>query len=312
MTLHDIYDAVDDSSRESSGFSVTSVLKILGISRSGYYSYINHETTETEKREAETADLVANIFSGSHNLYGSPKIAAEINKHQKDKVSQKYIWKIMKKMGLKPKYISHKTITTKSKDFSRKLKNILSRKFNPDKPDAVWCTDITYIWTYDDGFVYLTSVIDLFSRKIVGWTLTRTMEADAVLECINTAIRRRGLDHPLIIHSDRGVQFTSEQYRKITEGMTRSYSKKGTPWDNACIESWHALLKRECIKFHKIRNYHEAKTIVFNYIEGFYNTVRIHSHCDYLSPDEYEKNYYSSLGSAIIAGPEIVKAVAEI
>ena len=96
----------------------------------------------------------------------------------------------------------------------------------------------------------------------------------------------------IMVNSDRGVQYTSEEYRKATEGMDRSYSKKGTTWNNACIESWHSLLKRECIRFHKIMNYHEAKSIIFSYIEGFYNMVRIHSHCEYQSPDEYEEEYY--------------------
>ena len=216
----------------------------------------------------------------------------------------------MKKLGIKPKYIRHRTITTVSRNFSNELKNILNRHFNPEKPDAFWCTDITYIWTYDDGFVYLASVMDLYSRKIVGWCVTRTMDANVVLECIEMAKRRRGIDHPVVIHSDRGVQYTSEAYRKATEGMIRSYSKKGTPWDNACIESWHSLLKRECIRFHKIMNYHEAKSIIFSYIEGFYNTVRIHSHCEYQSPDEYEEEYYEKKVNNIIASNEIVEVVA--
>ena len=286
------------------------MLAILGISRSDYYYYMNHEMTKTEERRMKVTDSVVKIFNESVQLYGSPKIAALINRSCEDKVSQKYVLGIMKKLGIKPKYIRHRTITTVSRNFSSELKNILHRHFNPEKPDAFWCTDITYIWTYDDGFVYLASVMDLYSRKIVGWCVTRTMDANVVLECIEMAKRRRGIDHPVVIHSDRGVQYTSEAYRKATEGMVRSYSKKGTPWDNACIESWHSLLKRECIRFHEIMNSHEAKSIIFSYIEGFYNMVRIHSHCEYQLPDEYEKEYYDKEVNNIMTSNKIVEVVA--
>lgn len=287
-----MYEAIEEQRECSSDFSTSSVLKILGISRSAFYAYENHQPTKTEQRRIDTTEKVLKVYLDSHCIYGSPKIMHVINNSQEDKVSQRYVYDIMKKLGIKPKYIKHTTITTRAKNFSKKLKNILKREFNPDKPDAVWCTDITYIWTYEDGFVYLTSVIDLFARKIVGWVLTRTMDADVVLECIRKAKRKRNVINPMVIHSDRGVQYTSELYDQITEGMTQSYSRKGNPWDNACIESWHALIKRECLNNHKIMTYEEAKKLVFNYIEGFYNTVRIHSHCDFKSPDQYEMEYY--------------------
>ena len=157
-----------------------------------------------------------------------------------------------------------------------------------------WCTDITYIWTQEEGFVYLTSIMDLYSRKIIAWKLTKTMEVEEVLKCLEEAKRRRKTDNPVVIHSDRGVQFTSKKYYNLTVGMIGSYSKKGNPWDNACIESFHALIKREWLNRKKINDYSEAYQMVFEYIEGFYNTVRIHSHCDYQSPNKYEKNYYQN------------------
>ncbi|MGN0284672.1 MAG: IS3 family transposase [Segatella copri] len=152
-------------------------------------------------------------------------------------------------------------------------------------------TDIAYIWTQDDGFVYLTSIMDLFSRKIIAWTLTKTMIAEEVLKCVDIAKLRRKIKTPLVIQSDRGVQFTSNEYKEKTQDMILSCSWKGTPWDNACIESFHSLIKRECIQFYKIRDYKHAYQIIFEYIEGFYNTIRIHSHCGFISPNEYEKKY---------------------
>lgn len=166
----------------------------------------------------------------------------------------------------------------------------LDEQFTPDRPNAVWCSDITYIWT-TDGFVYLTSIMDLFSRKIIAWTLSQTLEVSSVIHTINKAKARRNTKLPLIIHSDRGSQYVSQAYREATAKMQRSYSKKAFPWDNACIESFHALIKREWLNRFKIRDYQQAYRLIFEYIEAFYNTKRIHSHCDYMSPDDFEKLY---------------------
>ena len=137
--------------------------------------------------------------------------------------------------------------------------------------------------------------MNLYSRKIIAWVLSETLEAYHVVECIEKAKKIRRITHPLILHTDRGCQYVSDAFRKATEGMVNSYSKKAYPWDNACIESFHALLKREWINRFKIFNYRHAYKLVFEYIETFYNTVRTHSHCGYLSPDQYEKEYYAAL-----------------
>lgn len=267
------------------------MLKILGVSKSGYYDFIKRKPSKQKVRKVEITQKIKAIRQESYDIYGSPKIAAILNQNGEN-VSQKYVWNIMHENGWKAKYIKPYTITTVSEDFSSKLQNLLDRHFNPDKPDAAWCTDITYIWTIDEGFVYLTSVMDLFSRKIIAWVLTKTMEAEEVLKCIEKAKVRRNIKDPIVIQSDRGVQFTSPKYQEITAKMITSYSNKSTPWDNACIESFHSLIKREWLQFYKIYNFNQAWQIVFEYIEGFYNTKRIHSHCEYVSPVDYEKNYY--------------------
>lgn len=176
------------------------------------------------------------------------------------------------------------------KILSMELHNILNEQFNPERPNAVWCTDITYIWT-QDGFAYLNCVMDLYARKIIAWTLADTMEVSTVIETINKAKACRNTDLPLIIHSDRGSQYVSNAWRKSTEKMQRSYSHSGYPYDNACIESFHALIKREWLNRFHIINYKHAYRLVFEYIETFYNTIRIHSHCDYMSPNDFEKLY---------------------
>lgn len=268
------------------------MLKKLEVSKSGYYDYIKRKPSQTKQRREKITKEVEKVYKESHEIYGSPKITHILNQNG-EKVSQKYIYiySIMKENNWKARYIKPYIQTTISTDFSSQLENLLNRHFNPTKPDCAWCTDITYIWTYDEGFVYLTSVMDLYSRKIISWVLTKTMEANEVLKCIEKAKERRKIKNPLVVQSDRGVQYTSLKYQELTEEFIRSYSRKGTPWDNACIESFHALIKREWLNFYKIMNYKEAYQLVFEYIEGFYNTTRIHSHCEYQSPNEYERNY---------------------
>ena len=266
------------------------MLKQLDVSKSGYYDYINRKPSYTKQRREKITKKVEEIYRNSHEIYGSPKITEMLNQNG-EKVSQRYIYSIMRENSWKARYVKPYVQTTISEDFSSRLKNLLNRHFNPSRPDCVWCTDITYIRTVDEGFVYLTSVMDLYSRKIISWVLTKTMETDEVLKSIEKAKERRKVEKPLVVQSDRGVQFTSTKYQEMTEGFVTSYSRKGTPWDNACIESFHALIKREWLNFYKIMNYEEAYQLVFEYIEGFYNTIRIHSHCGYQSPNEYEKNY---------------------
>lgn len=271
-------------------FSIRAVTKILGISRSGFRYWLNRKPSNMEKHKNKIKEEIKEIHKESHEIYGAPKITRELRK-EGHTVSEKTVGNYMREMSIKAHYIKPWTRTTVSRDFSHRLRNILKRNFNPSSPDAAWCTDITYIWTADDGFVYLTSVMDLFSRKIVSWVLTKDMSAESVLEAINKAQKRRNIEKPLIIHSDRGIQFTSDLYREITDKMKRSYSKKACPWDNACIESFHALIKREWLNQYKIKDYNEAYRLIFEYIETFYNTVRSHSHCGYESPDSYERNY---------------------
>lgn len=199
----------------------------------------------------------------------------------------------MREMGIRAQWVKPWIATTIDSNFSKELRNILDEQFNPSRPNAVWCTDITYIWT-DDGFVYLTSIMDLYSRKIIAWSLTDSMEVSCVIDTVNKAKAQRKTDLPLILHSDRGSQYVSKAYREVTENFRLSYSQKGYPYDNACIESFHALIKREWLNRFRILNLSHAHALVFEYIETFYNTIRIHSHCHYMSPDRFEWLYYKS------------------
>ena len=273
--------------------NVSGVLRYLGVSRSGYNSWKNRVPSNREQRKNNIKHKICDIYDGSHQNYGAPKITAILNKNG-ETISEKTVGNYMREMGLKAQWIKPYPITTIHSDFSEEYKNILNEQFNPDTPDVVWCSDITYIWTFD-GFVYLTSIMDLYSRKIIAWVLNDTLEAKWLIEAVEKAKRIRQVTRPFIMHSDRGCQYTSTAYIDATEGMTGSYSKKAYPWDNACIESFHSLLKREWINRFKIMDYKHAYKLVFEYIETFYNTVRIHSHCNYESPNEHEKKYWKEL-----------------
>ena len=269
--------------------SVSGMLKFLGVSRSGYLAWLHHVPSDTEKRREVVKAKIQDIYDDSKQNYGAPKITVELRKTG-EVISERTVGTYMRQMGIRAQWSKPWTITTKDSDFSTELQNILDEQFNPDRPNAVWCSDITYIWTID-GFVYLTSIMDLFSRKIIAWTLSETLEVSCVIDTINKAKARRNIDQPLIIHSDRGSQYVAKEYKKATENMQRSYSKKAFPWDNACIESFHSVIKREWLNRFKIRDYKQAYQLIFEYLEAFYNTKRIHSHCNYMSPNEFEQVY---------------------
>ena len=239
--------------------SVSGMLKFLGVSRSGYLAWLHHVPSDTEKRREAVKAKIQDIYDDSKQNYGAPKITVELRKTG-EVISERTVGTYMRQMGIRAQWSKPWTITTKDSDFSTELQNILDEQFNPDRPNAVWCSDITYIWTID-GFVYLTSIMDLFSRKIIAWTLSETLEVSCVIDTINKAKARRNIDQPLIIHSDRGSQYVATEY------------------------------KREWLNRFKIRDYKQAYRLIFEYLEAFYNTKRIHSHCNYMSPNEFERVY---------------------
>ena len=269
--------------------SVSGMLKKLGVSRSGYRAFLNHKPSNMPQRKESVKKKIKTIYDDSKQNYGAPKITKELQKSG-EVISERTVGKYMKEMGIRAQWVKPWTTTTRDSDFSKELHNILNEQFNPDRPNAVWCTDITYIWTRD-GFVYLTSIMDLYARKIIAWTLSDNMEVSCVINTINKAKERRNTDLPLIIHSDRGSQYVSKAYREATEKYQLSYSHTGYPYDNACIESFHSLIKREWLNRFAIADFNQAYRLVFEYIETFYNTVRSHSHCGYMSPNEFEKLY---------------------
>ena len=204
--------AVKDKKRR---LNVSGVLRILGVSRNGYYSFKNRKPSLREKRKEVIKDKIIDIYDESHQNYGAPKITQKLREIGEE-ISEKTVGNYMRELGLKAQYIKPYIATTTNSDFSSELKNILDENFSPSTPNAVWCTDITYIWTYD-GFVYLTSVMDLYSRKIISWVLSSTLESKWIVQAINKAKAIRNVKEALIIHSDRGIQYTCEAYRIVEQ-----------------------------------------------------------------------------------------------
>ena len=269
--------------------SLSGMLKKLGVSRSGYQAFLIRGPSVSQIRKERVKQRILEFYNDSNQNYGAPKIARLLQK-EGERISERTVGLYMRELKIRAQWTKPWIATTTGSDFSVEFRNILDMQFNPDHPNAVWCTDITYIWTHE-GFAYLTSVMDLYSRKIIAWKLSNNMETSHVVDVIKQAKSRRQTDQPLILHSDRGTQFVSEAYWKATEKFQLSYSRKGYPYDNACIESFHSLIKREWLNRFRIRNRSQAYRLVFEYIEAFYNTIRIHSHCDYLSPDQFERLY---------------------
>ena len=233
--------------------SINGMCDYVGISRSGYYQREkrhNHQSPRKLRKKFIQGEIKA-IWLKSLCIYGAGKITQEL-RSKGYKIAERTVGKYMRELGIHAVYLTPWTTTTRNSKFDKQLINILDEQFNPLQPNAVWCIDTTYIPVHD-GFVYLTSIMDLYSRRIIGWDLSETLEVSNVIPLIEKTKHSRHISKPLIMHSDRGSQFTSEAYNQVTANMTLSYSKKAYPWDNACIESFHALIKREWINRFKIQ-----------------------------------------------------------
>ena len=189
--------------------NVSGVLRILGVSRSGYFAWKKRLPSNREKRKEQIKKRILAIYQESHQNYGAPKIA-ECLRREGEKIANKTVGNYMRELGIKAQYVKPYTVTTIEPDWSSKLRNILKEDFYPEEPDAVWCSDITYIWT-DKGFVYLTSIMDLYARKIIAWVLSDTLEAKHVIKAVEKARKRRNVEKPFILHTDRGIQYVCRE-----------------------------------------------------------------------------------------------------
>ncbi|SNY79349.1 IS3 family transposase, partial [Pantoea sp. GL120224-02] len=207
------------------------------------------------------------------------------------------VWRLMKRAGIKAQ-VGYRSPRARKGEASIVVPNRLQRQFNPDAPDERWVTDITYIRTHE-GWLYLAVVVDLFSRKIIGWSMQSRMTKDIVLNALLMAVWRRNPQKQVLVHSDQGSQYTSHEWQSFlkSHGLEGSMSRRGNCHDNAVAESFFQLLKRERIKKKTYGTREEARSDIFDYIEMFYNSKRRHDSSDQMSPTEYETQYYQRLGS---------------
>jgi putative transposase len=267
--------------------------KMLDVSRSGYYKWRTSPLSNRRKRHEELTKRIRYHYEDNDGLYGSPKIT-HLLLQEGWRVSEKTVGRIMREQGLRSRTVcKFKVQTTDSNHDMPIAPNLLDQQFTVDAPNKVWVTDITYIRTRQ-GMLYLASVMDLFSRKIVGWALMERMTVDLVIQALDAAYKANRPSPGLIHHSDRGSQYASKDYRaKLEEyNMICSMSRKGNCYDNACIESYHSVLKRELVYLSKFKTKQEAKQCIYRYLEFFYNRKRIHSYLGYLSPERFEQQYY--------------------
>ena len=274
-----------------SEFPIGKMAKVLGISRSGYYKYTLKGESKRSQENAKLSKEIKEIFHDSAETYGSPRVMAELH----DRGYQcgiNRVSRLMNEMNLVScRHKKFKVMTTDSNHDLAVSPNLLKRNFSIDKPNKVWVSDITYIST-QEGWLYLCTVLDLFSRKIVGWSMTDHMEASMVIDALDMAYMSRRPGEGLIMHSDRGSQYASNAFReKLAEyEMLSSMSRKGNCWDNACAESFFCTLKTELVYRCDYLTRDEAKKTIFRYIEIFYNRKRRHSTLGNVSPDSFEMN----------------------
>ena len=261
---------------------------LLDISRSSYYTYKNKKISKRSLEELVLKEEIREIWLLNEKKYGSPKIQGELRK-KGVRVSERRIQKLMKEMGIKSvvtqKYKYKASVSSEQEG----LENKLNRDFKSTKSYEKIVGDITYIRTKDKGWCYLASYMDLYNNEILSYEFGEKMEEELVLKSLFKLPLKKLKGS--IIHTDRGSQYTAKNYRKkLSEhGIIESYSRRGNPYDNACIESFHSVLKKELIYPQELKSYSELKRILFEYIEGFYNTRRTQKRLGYLSPKEYLK-----------------------
>jgi putative transposase len=273
-------------------YPVTVLCAIMRVSRSGFYDYLDRVKNPKDRpTEAVLQRRIKEVFDESRASYGSRRIAKQLN-DEGHRIGRYKVRRIMRQMGLRAKTPRRFKLTTDSRHSFPVAPNVLNRNFDIDAPNKVWTADITYVWTFE-GWLYLSIIMDLYSRQIVGWAMNKRMHKQLVLDALAMAYWQRKPSKDLLHHSDRGSQYACHDYRKRLEsyGMEASMSRKGNCWDNAPTERFFRSLKSERLTACRFVTRKEAKMEILDYIT-FYNSIRLHSTLGYLSPMAYEKEQY--------------------
>jgi transposase InsO family protein len=258
-------------------FPVQKMSTVLGVSRSGYYKWLKKGAPSNDL-EDDLSKSIKDSFEGSRQTYGSPRITQDLA-NKGIKTSASTVARRMNMLGISPQRRKRWVCTTQSKHDNPVAQNVLDRDFEADLPGTRWVGDISY-FEVDHRWFYLTIVLDLADRAIVGWVISDDMSAEnTTIAALQKAVANRKPQEALIFHSDRGVQYTCDRMREEISaiGAVQSMSRKGNCWDNAVAESFFKTIKTECIHRHEFKNKHQAWCIIFEYMEGWYNTKRLHT-----------------------------------
>lgn len=262
-------------------YGVRSLCKAVKLHHSVYYYHKQNRENSYKKANEELDKRIKEEYEKSKERYGSPKITKILNQ-QGIKVSQKRVARRMKALGLKSIIVKKYNHNGNKKVDDTNKKNLLEQNFKAEKPSEKWVGDITYIYTKETGWTYLAIVMDLFDLKVIGWSYGVNMTSELVISAFKKAQIKRGITKGMIFHSDLGSQYTSKEYENLLQenNVKHSYSKKGYPYDNASMESFNAILKKEEVNVNTYETFKEAKLAIFEFIESWYNNIRIHSTLD--------------------------------
>lgn len=283
-------------SKQRQEYPISLMCKYMKVSRSSYYDWLVKEESSGAKEDDKLRRLVREAFLLGRNVYGARRIRRHLQNTSGTSISRRRISKLMREAGLVCKTANKFKATTDSNHSKPVAPNLLEQQFRVSEPNRCWVGDITYVRT-EEGWLYLAVVLDLYSRQIVGWSMSERMKAELVNHALLMAIWQRKPSKGLIMHTDRGSQYCADSYRRILmqQHCIRSMSARANCFDNAVAESFFHTLKSELIYQYRFKTREEARSAIFEYIEVFYNRIRLHSANGYLAPIEYEKKMNHSL-----------------
>ena len=273
----------------SGTYGVEKMARVLSVSRSGYYAWMDRPESVRTCQKVELTEQIREIQRQMHHRYGTPRVTRELARRGRS-VGHNRVARILREKGLGARPKRRFRVTTKSAQGPVVVENKLDRHFSAAAVNQKWVSDITYVATAE-GWLYLCVIVDLYSRRVVGWSMGTSLATELVTAAFMMAVMRRRPPRGLMFHSDRGTQYASGAFRKslARHGMLQSMSRKGECWDNACAETFFKTLKTELIGRLIYRRREEAKASIFEYIEVFYNRVRLHSYLGYFPPGEFEE-----------------------
>ncbi len=277
--------------KHRSHYPLSLMCNVLQVSPSGYYDWHGREPSQQQQRHEKILQAAARSHFESHRIYGYRKVWEDLDEQQVA-CCPETVRRVLQELGLFSRTKRKFVVTTDSQHTHPVAENLLDRDFTAAGPNQKWLTDITYIPTRE-GWLYLAAVLDVFSRKIVGWSMSERIDTELVKSALQMATTQRSPEPGLLHHSDRGVQYASDAYRQILDelGVVCSMSRKGNCWDNAMMESFFGSLKTEWVYGKDYQTRQEAKQDLFKYIEMFYNRQRRHASLGYISPAEFERRY---------------------